>query len=220
MAVSSKWQRKGCRVAVSPAVRLCAGSVTLVSGNCPAICHPSPRSALTLSCCLLLGPCSAVFFHRATFVTQLTAAVRDLGHFRSGTNLCAAALHTLSTLAAKALTLVPPSATRTGADTARGNEAATAAATPACCAAALTVAGSSQRHSLVLLTDGAADDAYELLSAVLEQLGDPPFPDGGFRALLVSGAPGLSGGRGWVGASASLLACLPVCFEALWRAVT
>ncbi|KAL4858331.1 hypothetical protein ACK3TF_001804 [Chlorella vulgaris] len=129
--------------------------------------------------------CKPVFFHRATFVTQLTAAVRDLGHFRSGTNLCAAALHTLSTLAAKALTLVPPSATRTGADTARGNEAATAAATPACCAAALTVAGSSQRHSLVLLTDGAADDAYELLSAVVEQLGDPPFPDGGFRALLM-----------------------------------
>lgn len=43
----------------------------------------------------------------------------------------------------------------------------------------------SQTHSLVLLTDGEATDP-EALFAARAVLAEPPLPDGGFRALLVS----------------------------------
>jgi hypothetical protein len=98
---------------------------------------------------------------KAVFVAELTGAVRACGLERYGTATCAATELALETLAAKANSL--PQSGRQGRTASQGSA-----------------------HSLVLLTDGYADDyRNEAFYRAADALRDPPFVAGGFKALLL-----------------------------------
>ena len=137
-----------------------------------------PRAAADPDSCLpfsQLQPTCAAHFNRAAFLAKLTGAVRHSGLRRFGTDACAAVQAVVADLAAQAAELERPTA-GAGSGVVRpwpwpGQPAPAASAS----------------HSLVLLTDGLADDAPTMLEATAALLRSPPFPRGGFRALLVRG---------------------------------
>ncbi|PRW57568.1 peptide methionine sulfoxide reductase [Chlorella sorokiniana] len=103
-------------------------------------------------------------FDRAAFLAEVTGEVRACGLSRYGTATCTAVEEAVLTLAEKVDSLAEPQ--RSASSGSGAGELGAA-------------------HSLVLLTDGmAADEGYAFHWAA-DLLRDPPFEDGGFKALLL-----------------------------------
>ena len=153
-----------------------------------------PTAKLRL--CICHAP-PAASFDKAAFLAELTGAVRYCGLERYGTNLCTAACQVIADLATRASLVAGTSSHGSGAGggsdgappvAAEGGPAAGGGRACSAAAAGRVAGRQEQQHSFVLLTDGESADeatAFELAQALMRE---PPFPDGGFRALLVSGA--------------------------------
>ena len=147
---------------------------------CPVSCRgPCAGTQLSLASTLHLPPsmiaCPAAAFNKAAFLAELTGAVRACGLRRFGTSTYAAAKLAVETLAA------PQQALAGG-----GSGAAAQQGSPAHVGAAPAELGAAT-HSLVLLTDGWADDLLIVYESTPALMIDPPFVSGGFKALLVRG---------------------------------
>ena len=142
--------------------------------RCPPAFGPSAYTAL-----LPPRPAPAAAFDKAAFLAELTGAVRACGLERIGTCTCAAAKLAVETLAAKANGMVAPPAAHPPAESGSAAQQGSTAGVGA------DSAHVGAAHSLVLLTDGWADDQYSGFDAAAALLRDPPFVAGGFKALLV-----------------------------------
>ena len=157
--------------------------------SCCAVSCPAPCASTQLPCIdvqlappSFLHPAPAAAFNKAAFLAELTGAVRACGLRCFGTRTYAAAKLAVETLAAKANSLAVPQQVPAGG----GSGAAAQQGSPAHVGAAPAELGAAT-HSLVLLTDGWADDLLIGYESAAELMLDPPFVSGGFKALLVRG---------------------------------
>ena len=145
--------------------------------------------------CICRAPAAATF-DKAAFLAEVTGAVRGCGLERYGTYLCTATCQVIAELADRAALLTGSSSE--AVDTVDGLPPAAPEGGPAAAEAAAGLAGggrggaaaagplAGQQHSFVLLTDGDAVDEDEAFVPAQALMSAPPFPGGGFRALLVS----------------------------------